>query len=46
MDPSVQAQVVLGLGRSGLIGTLFVAGLLSWGLSAATEFTLPMGVLV
>jgi hypothetical protein len=46
MDLSVQAQVVLGLGRGGLIGTLFGACWLSWGLSAANEFTLPIGVLV
>jgi hypothetical protein len=46
MDPSVQAQIVLGLGRGGLIGTLFGAGWLSWGLLAANEFTLSVGVLV
>jgi len=46
MDPSGKAQVVLGLGRGGLFGTLFGAGWLSWGLSAAHKFTLPIGVLV
>ena len=46
MDRFVRAQVVFGLGRGGLIGTLFGAGWLSWGLSAAHEFTLPLGVLV
>jgi hypothetical protein len=46
MDRSFQAQAVLGLGCGGSIGTLFGAGWLSWGLSAAHGFTLPLGVLV
>jgi hypothetical protein len=45
VDPSVQAQAVLGIGRGGLVLTIFGAGWLAWGLSMVNAFTLTLAVL-
>lgn len=38
MDPSSQAEAVIGAGRSALIGAIFGAGWLGWGLGTANAF--------
>jgi hypothetical protein len=45
VDPSVQTQAVLGIGRGGLVVTIFGAGWLAWGLSIANAFTLTRSLL-
>jgi hypothetical protein len=38
MDPSIQAGAVIGMGRGALIGAIFGAGWLGWGLGSAKAF--------
>jgi hypothetical protein len=38
MNPSLQAEAVIGAGRSALIGAMFGAGWLGWGLGSARAF--------
>jgi hypothetical protein len=42
MDPSVQTQAVLGIGRGGLVLTISGAGCLAWGLSMTNAVTLTL----